>query len=83
MKDGCQCSYQYHERKVETIISVSGELTIVADGEEITLNPGETFTVLPFVKHRMKSKNGDAVYLECSTSDINDVVRLEDDYQRA
>lgn len=82
MKKGCQCSYQYHERKQETVYCLSGNLNIIGEtGVEILLS-GESITIMPFEKHRMKAIETDCVYLECSTSELNDVVRIEDDYNR-
>ena len=30
----------------------------------------------------MRAEEGDCLYLECSTSELDDVVRIEDDYGR-
>jgi len=81
MNKGCRCSLQYHEKKKETIILLKGKL-LIDDGEtgylmdqmdSITLNPGTV--------HRM---NGilDSLYVEVSTPELDDVVRLEDDFGR-
>lgn len=88
MNDGHRCSLQLHRKKCETIYVLSGELTIVhgPDCEHLTktkLSPGEDITIRPGVVHRMQSENGDSVYLEASTPEMDDVVRLSDDYQRA
>jgi mannose-6-phosphate isomerase len=83
MKTGNQCSYQYHEKKKETILALEGELHIVLKDRVAVLKPGETMTIEPFVEHRMRAENEDALYLECSTSELDDVVRLEDDYNRS
>ena len=45
------------------------------------LNPAEFLTVKPGKKHRMIAIK-DCVYLEASTPEIEDVVRIEDDYHR-
>jgi mannose-6-phosphate isomerase-like protein (cupin superfamily) len=82
MKKGCQCSFQYHEKKQETILSLSGNLTILIEGKEGVLKPGENVTIHPFDKHRMTAKDNDCLYLECSTSELNDVIRIKDDYDR-
>lgn len=82
MKQGCRCSSQYHRYKVETIIVVSGILLVTINNtEDIILNPGDHLTILPRTVHRMEGKER-TVYLECSTPEIDDVVRLEDDYGR-
>lgn len=82
MKEGQQCSLQYHEKKTETIIVLDGILTIEVENDTFTLGTHETITILPFQKHRMKSERNDCLYLECSTCELNDVIRLEDSYGR-
>ena len=83
MKKGHQCSRQYHEKKRETILGLEGTLTIELQGEDIQLRPFETRTIHPLEVHRMKAVDGDCLYLECSTSELEDVVRIEDAYGRA
>ena len=83
MKKGCQCSYQYHEKKQETIIVLQGNLIIIHENGEQILQPGEATTIKPYEKHRMAARDTDAIYLECSTSELDDVVRIEDDYGRS
>ena len=83
-------SLQYHEEKEETILVKSGNLYLVTDGfvdnlEErrtIKLTPGETFHIAPFYTHRFMAKDDDVELIEVSTSQLEDVVRLEDDYGR-
>lgn len=82
MKKGCQCSYQYHEKKKETAMVLSGDLTIVLEDKTLVLKPGDFITLEPFTKHRMRAEDGDCLYMECSTSEIDDVVRIQDDYGR-
>lgn len=82
MKMGHQCSYQYHEKKVETVVVLQGRLTIIHDQGETILEPGEAVTITPGQKHRMKAVTEDCYYLEASTSQLDDVVRLQDDYGR-
>lgn len=82
MKDGCQCSYQYHEKKLETIVVLSGVLTIIGEYGEKDYIIGDVITIWPLEKHRMSARQGEVVYLECSTSELDDVIRLQDDYGR-
>jgi mannose-6-phosphate isomerase-like protein (cupin superfamily) len=87
MHEGKRCSLQYHERKTETIYVLKGTLLIITQewpGEDTiitTLKPGDTYTIVPEYVHRMAAKE-DSVYLECSTTELDDVVRIEDDYGR-
>lgn len=82
MKKGNKCSYQYHNKKIETIMNLSGHLMIVMENQNIMLKPGDFYTLLPKRKHRMYAKDTDCLYLESSTPQMKDVVRLEDDYGR-
>ena len=82
MKKGHQCSYQYHEKKMETIICLSGILHIVGENNDKILKPGEVITIKPFEKQRIRAVEKNALYLECSTSELDDVVRIKDDYGR-
>jgi mannose-6-phosphate isomerase-like protein (cupin superfamily) len=86
MKAGEQCSLQYHEIKRETIYVLSGKLKLyigkqIDKLEEKILVPGDTITIQPYVIHRMEGIE-DSYYLECSTVEIWDVVRLQDKYDR-
>ncbi len=81
MEKGHKCSFQYHKKKHETIYVLCGKLSLVADGENITMSPG-THAIIPAgVFHRMEGLET-TEYLEASTPELKDVVRLEDDYNR-
>lgn len=87
MWKGHRCSLQYHNIKRETIYVLEGMLRIDYGPEKEALDarevgPGESMTLLPGVVHRMEAVE-DSVYLEASTPEMEDVVRLVDDYQRA
>lgn len=87
MWKGHRCSLQYHNTKCETIYVLSGQLKIYYGESPDTLRSrdftsGETITLVPGVIHRMEGVE-DSVYLEASTPDMDDVVRIEDDYLRA
>lgn len=86
MLAGKRCSLQYHRVKCETIFVLSGRLRIVAGPSAGALDgrvygPGESITIAAGVVHRMEGVE-DSVYLEASTPEMEDVVRLQDDYQR-
>lgn len=85
VKAGEALSLQYHQIKDETIYLFSGELDLILeqDGEMKThrVYPGEAFRIRPGVKHRMIAV-GDCEILEASTPELDDVVRLEDRYDR-
>ena len=84
--DGHSLSLQYHEQKEETMSVQSGRLRVEIglheDAlEEFELDPGESIHLLPFTRHRVTAI-GDTVMLEASTTQLTDVVRLEDRYGR-
>ena len=90
IKKGCRLSRQYHEFKDETIFVHHGILKLelglpdVKGFECKTLGYGERFRILPGVIHRFCAPDDAPVTLiEVSTPEIDDVVRLEDDYKRA
>jgi mannose-6-phosphate isomerase-like protein (cupin superfamily) len=86
MKKGNACSIQYHELKTETIIVLSGKLNIyIGDKLEnmkcVEYNCGDTITIKPYTIHRMEALE-DSLYIECSTNELWDVIRLQDNYNR-
>ena len=86
MWKGHRCSLQYHNQKKETIYVLSGQLKIHSGPSENELTvkiygPNDTITLLPGTIHRMEGVE-DCVYLEASTPQMEDVVRIQDDYDR-
>jgi len=83
MKRGQQCSLQYHEEKLETVMALVGTISVRVGDEWKSLKPFEYVTLKPGVVHRMKAESEDCLYMECSTTQLDDVVRLDDAYGRA
>jgi len=86
MKKNHQCSLQYHEFKHETVYLLSGTLKVLYGDEENSLNElilenGDSLVIPPLKIHRMYGIT-DSYYLESSTPELDDVVRLQDDYKR-
>jgi len=86
---GHRLSRQYHKLKDETIFVQHGTLTLelgmpgTSTFEVKTLRYGERFRVLPGVVHRFCAPDsGPVTLIEVSTPEIDDVVRLQDDYKR-
>ena len=84
---GQALSLQFHERKEETVSLQSGRLLFDVgpreeDMESFELLPGEAVHLLPGTRHRMTAL-ADSVILEASTTELDDVIRLEDRYGRA
>ena len=86
IKEGHRLSRQYHKIKEETILVNSGILVLEVGAEEykkdIILKKGDNFHVKPNTIHRFCAPHGDVELLEVSTPELDDVVRLQDDYKR-
>jgi mannose-6-phosphate isomerase-like protein (cupin superfamily) len=78
---GKRCSFQYHKNKTETVYVLSGTLLLHLDRQIITMQPGDFRTIMPGEIHRMEGGE-DAIYLESSTPELDNVVRIADDYNR-
>lgn len=85
VKAGERLSLQYHEKKDETILVLSGELDLQIEekGELVLrrLKPGDSCHIPPRARHRMIGAT-DCQIAEASSPELNDVVRLEDNYGR-
>ena len=85
IKAGSQLSLQYHEKKDEAFLLHDGRLELVlGSGEEQrveTLGPGESRHIEPGTVHRFRAVT-DCTMFEVSTPELDDVVRLEDDFGR-
>jgi mannose-6-phosphate isomerase len=86
---GKRLSLQYHENKTETIFCMSDEAIVwtkrSADDTEtkkITLKYGEAFHVQAGQIHRFTAGFKAVDLIEVSTPELDDIVRLEDDYNR-
>ena len=82
LKKGEMCSYQYHNFKTETITVLKGLMKLQIEDKFIELNSGDSYTILPKQKHRMIATVDDITYIESSTPELDDIVRLEDKYNR-
>lgn len=56
-----------HEKKKETFVCVLGNLEVDLDGKQVLLNPGDSVTVEPGVKHSFRALS-DTVFEEISTT---------------
>ena len=82
----CRLSRQYHEQKDESIYVLEGHLTLeIGQGQEMfrrVLVQGESWRIRPGTIHRFCAADDGCTLIEVSTPEINDVVRIEDDYRR-
>ena len=86
VKKGHRYSLQYHERKQETQYLFSGKIKFIYGHDEnnlkeIIMNPGDKIDVIPPLIHRVEALEDSQIF-EVSTPDIDDVVKLHDDYGR-
>jgi len=85
---GQSLSLQYHRAKDESWLVQSGSARIElgsidsVDRAEAVVGPGTAFRYRPGTVHRITALE-DTTILEVSTTELDDVVRLEDDYGRA
>ena len=79
-------SLQYHEKKEETIRVMSGDLFLHhGSDEDLTvdcLRVGETFHIVTGTIHRFEARDELVILSEVSTPELDDVIRLKDDYGR-
>jgi mannose-6-phosphate isomerase-like protein (cupin superfamily) len=84
IEPGHRLSRQYHEKKEETLRVISGKLLLeIGAGSDMiqdTLSEGDVYHVNPGTVHRFCATTEKVVLVEVSTPELDDVVRLEDDY---
>jgi len=82
VKAGHRLSLQKHEHKDETLCVLAGEIDVEINGEFVQLRALESLRIRPGDVHRIIART-DSDVLEVSTPELDDVVRLSDDYGRA
>lgn len=79
-------SYQSHNKRREQWIVVKGTLTVILEGKEHTIYPGQSIEIPWGAKHRAWNKTNElAQFVEVQTGDYfgeDDIIRYEDDYKR-
>ena len=85
IKAGSQLSLQYHERKDEAFLLHSGTLELVlgkGDEQQVErMEPGDSRHISPWTIHRFRAIT-DCTLFEVSSPELDDVVRIEDDFGR-
>ncbi len=87
IRKGHRLSLQYHKKKDESMYIYEGKARIEVEGNDKKLLsslalPGYCIRISPHTKHRLEAIE-DTTLFEVSTPELEDVVRLEDDYGRA
>ena len=91
---GQRTSLQYHRQKNEAIYVARGYLTVTSSegsherellgfGKPFVLSPGKSLIIPPRTLHRFEAPEyEDVILFESSSPELDDVVRVEDDYGR-
>ena len=83
---GQRLSRQYHEEKDESIYVLQGTLILEIGNEssveKFILQEGASWRITPGTVHRFCAPSTGCKLIEVSTPEIDDVIRLEDDYDR-
>ena len=82
---GHRLSLQYHNQKDETLYLLRGKVILTlqngSERREIMMEPGQAFHIPPLLIHRIEALE-DSDLAEASTTELSDVVRIEDQYGR-
>lgn len=82
INEGCRISLQLHKKKTETWYIASGEGLIYLGNRIYLAEAGNYYHLPNKLKHRAGAVTGNLVIIEASTPELDDVIRLEDDYGR-
>ena len=86
VKPASRLSYQYHHKRSEIWTMVTGKARVTLDGKEIDLEAGKVIEIPRLAKHRIENIGKDTlVFIEVQLGTYfgeEDIVRIEDDYQR-
>lgn len=86
IKKGHRLSLQYHDKKHETQLLLSGRVGRISDNQkgelvEIEMKENKGYEILPGQRHRLFALSNSLV-VEVSTPEAGTTFRLEDDYGR-
>ncbi|MDC6466067.1 phosphomannose isomerase type II C-terminal cupin domain [Flavobacteriaceae bacterium] len=83
---GKRLSYQYHNKRSEVWVIIQGTGTIILNDKQHIYSKGDTIIIPQGMKHRIEN-NGTkkTIFIEVQTGSYfgeDDIVRLEDDFNR-
>jgi mannose-6-phosphate isomerase-like protein (cupin superfamily) len=81
INSGYRTSLQYHNFKFETNYIISGKARVFIQDTWYEMGEDEFFTIRPGVLHRVEAITN-VILQEVSTPHLDDVIRVEDDYNR-
>tara|TARA_Y100000590_G_C15147255_1_gene798445 strand:- start:245 stop:601 length:357 start_codon:yes stop_codon:yes gene_type:complete len=80
-------SYQYHNKRSETWVIIQGQGIVTIEGENKQISQGDTIIIPKTSKHRIENIGTDKlIFIEVQTGTYfgeDDIVRLQDDFNRA
>lgn len=83
---GQRLSYQYHKFRSEVWTIVQGKALVVLDGENHSLNAGDVIIIPQESKHRIRNMGDELlIFIEVQLGSYfgeDDIIRLQDDYER-
>ena len=86
IKPGQRLSYQYHNKRTELWLVTRGLLKVIIDDKEYSLSNNEYIQIPQGAKHRAQNlSDNDVHFIEIQTGSYfgeDDIVRIEDDYNR-
>ena len=86
VEPGQRLSYQYHNKRSETWIVIKGTALVTINDNTLEYYAGDTIIIPLKAKHRIENKsNSLLVFIEVQTGDYfgeDDIIRIEDDYNR-
>jgi mannose-6-phosphate isomerase len=86
VKPGGRLSYQYHHYRSEVWTIIAGTATITLEGETSDFHAGEVVKIPLSAKHRMANNGTELLVIievqQGSYFGEDDIVRIEDDYNR-
>src|SRR5690554_799527 len=84
---GGRLSYQYHFKRSEVWTMVKGKALVTLNGKPISLKPGDVIEIPKEAKHRIENPGEEPlIFIEVQLGTYfgeDDIVRIEDDYQRS
>lgn len=87
VEPGKRLSYQKHSKRSEHWFVVSGTATVILDGTEHSVGPGQDIDIPVGAAHRCENRGSTpVVFVEVQHGTYfgeDDIVRLEDDFGRA
>ena len=84
IKPDSRLSLQYHNKRKEFWKIVKGSAMVEVQNEKSSLKEGDDIFIPSGARHRIQASNSGCIVLEISygSFDENDIVRIEDDYDR-